>query len=304
MTTPTTDTPGTAVALKRDAVGVLPPAYQAALEIRKREAMMFAEVSKQSWGTNLDQNQRRAIAAFCQRHNLDPSMIDLLGGRLYRNGAFYFDRLAKMVATGKVEYAFADYITLEPRLDRIAADTSDPERAKAARIEKNRREDERVRWQVPDEALAACVFRVKLQGMQEIAGCKPVLASGQDPVGKSNPVTTAETRSARRALRKVIEISPELKQLYETVEVDWRALASQVTVGDVEDDERSAPVALPGGATFRAAGAKTTPLISHGDGYDAPETPVSPMREPGEDDEDIALDLKLAAEEAKPKKGK
>ena len=296
--TATPDPTGTAVAV-RESLGVLPPQYEAALAVRKREAMMFAEVAKQSWGEKLDQTQRRAIAAFCQRNSLDPSMIDLLGGKLYRNANFWLDRLAKMVGLGRVVYAFADYITADPRLDTIAADKTDPERAQAARIERNRRQDERIKWQVPEEALAACVFRVKLRRadgteMEEVAGCKPVMAAANDPVGKGNPVMTAETRSARRALRKIIELAPEVAQIYETVEVDWKALAAQVVIGDTEEDpDRPQRHVLPGGAGFRGAGARVTPLASHGDGYTPPETTTGPTppapvraREPGEEDED------------------
>ena len=302
MTSPTAE-PSTAVAApKQDFLGALPAPLRAAYELRQADALMRSEVAKQSWGEKLDNKQRYAISAFCQRHNLDPTMIDLLGGKLYRNANFWLDRLAKMFAAGKVEYAYADFITVDPRIDRIAADQSDPKRAEQYRLEKNRREDERVKYQVLDDALAACVFRVKLKGVDEITGCKPVMASGNDPVGKANPVLTTETRSARRALRKLVEVVPEIRQSWEVMEQDWKSLSATVTVGDVEhDDGRPAPIALPGGATFRAAGGNV-PLVSSGvaDAY-AP----SEMREPGEeDDEDIALDLKLAAEEAKPKKGK
>lgn len=290
MTAPTTPEtpatpeaePGKAVA-KRGFLGTLPPQLQAAFQLRQAEAQMFAEVSKQSWGNNLDRDQRRALAAFCQRNNLDPSMIDLLGNKLYRNASFYLDRLAKLIASGIVEYAVADYITLDPRIDRIAADQSDPKRAEQYRVEKNRREDERVRWGVPDEALAACVFRVKLKGVQEIAGCKPVTGNN-DPVGKGNPVATAETRSARRCLRKLVEISPEVKQLFEQVEVEWGQIAATVQVGDVEDAETPATVMLPGGAAFRGAGPAVKPLASGGYGEPTPAEPVAatPAREPGD----------------------
>lgn len=288
MTTPTAE-PSTALTVpKPSAIGNLPPQYQAALAIRKAEAMMFAEVSKQSWGNTLDRDQRRAIAAFCQRNNLDPSMIDFLGGKLYRNANFWLDRLAKLVAAGLVEYAYADFITADPRIDRIAADESDPQRAAAYRTEKHRREDERVKYQVPDEALAACVFRVKLKGMTEVTGCKPVMASGNDPVGKANPVLTAETRSARRALRKVIEVSPEVKQLYETVEVEWKTLETQVQIpaGDVEEE---GPAPSPA--------SRVTPLV--GGDYATPEAP--PMRktgEEGDDQADLLQDQKIAEKEA------
>lgn len=317
MTTPTTE-PGTAVAAtqKQDFLGALPPALRAAYELRQADALMRSEVAKQSWGEKLDNKQRYAISAFCQRHNLDPTMIDLLGGKLYRNANFWLDRLAKMFAAGKVEYAYPDYITVDPRLEKIAADKSDPERAELARKEKNRREDERVRWQVPDEALAACVFRVKLVGIQEVAGCKPVLASGNDPVGKGNPVTTAETRSARRALRKLVEVVPEIQQSWEVMEQDWKSLSATVTVGDVGDDE-SQPVrlGLPGGAVIKGAGPRLTPLASHGDGYDEspPADRMDPIpeqrsdaapREPGEEDAqaDLLEDQRVAEEDARREK--
>lgn len=302
MTTPTAPdapAPSTAVA-KRDFAGTLPPAYQAALAIRKQQAMMFAEVSKQSWGTSLDATQRRAIAAYCERHTLDPSMIDFLGGRLYRNANFWLDRGAKLVAAGLVEYVYPDYITADPRLKTIAEDASDPERADRARQEWNRRQDERIRWQVPEEALSACVFRIKVKGMErEVCGCKPVIKSDKDPVGNANPVMTAETRSARRAYRKVIELSPEVKQLYETVEVDWRDLsgAVQIPAGDLEEDDRPTALALPGGAMIRAAGVKVKPLA---DGeYATPEAEPTRMREPGEEDDqaDLLEDQRLAKEE-------
>lgn len=303
-TTPDTPAPSTAVA-KRDFAGTLPPAYQAALQIRKQQAMMFAEVSKQSWGTSLDATQRRAIAAYCERHTLDPSMIDFLGGRLYRNANFWLDRGAKLVAAGLVEYVYPDYITADPRLEALAQDANAGEVQEWARVESARRKQERIRWQVPEEALSACVYRIKVKGMdREVCGCKPVIKSDKDPVGNANPVMTAETRSARRALRKVIELSPEVKQLYETVEVDWRDLSSavQIPAGDVEEDDRPTALALPGGAVIRAAGVKVKPLA---DGeYATPEAAPARMREPGEEDDQAELleDQRIAEEEAKGRK--
>lgn len=210
-----------------ESAGHLPPALMAALEARKAANIMASKIAETNWGKALDLPTRRAVSEWGLRHNVDVTTeIDVLGGRVYLNAAFYLRKLAGMVAAGLVDYAFPDFVQADKRLDDHDADW--------ARIERDRRIMERIKWGVPENAAAACVFRVRLKSMnREIVGvnwCGGGVRKG-DPVGDAEPAKTAATRAARRAMRQITT------HITETARAIAEAEAEAVQVGIVIDEE-------------------------------------------------------------------
>lgn len=210
-----------------DAVGALPAPLAAALEARKVANLVAAKIAEQNWGKVLDQSTRRAVAEWGQRHAVDVTTeIDVLGGRVYLNAAFYLRKLAELVEAGVVEYALPDYIHADKRLLEVGT----PE----ANAEHERRIMERIRYGVPEGAAAACVFRVKLRRLErEIVGinwCGGGVRKG-DPVGDAEPTKTAASRAARRAMRQIVShVRDDARRI-------TAAEADAVAIGVVIDQE-------------------------------------------------------------------
>lgn len=185
------------------AVGVLPVAVQQQLELRKLSNQIAGKLAELNWGQKLDLATRRAVADWGQTYGVDPTTeIHVLGGNIYLNAAYYLRRLAQLIEKGLVEYAYADHIEHDDRLDALGEDGVG---------EKNRRLRERIKYQVPDKAASAVAFRVKLRRMgREIVGVKWCGGGTQknDPVGDAKPVETSESRAARRAVRQIVTHVP------------------------------------------------------------------------------------------------
>lgn len=206
------------------AVGTLPETLRTQLMLRQQQGKVSAAIAKLNWGKQLDYETRRAIAAWGERHAVDVmTEINILGGNVYKNATYYLNRLARLVRMGIVEYAVADHIEVDPRLDALIAQTDDPELAARARKEKSRRTEERIHHGLPDKAISAVVFRLKLTNVPteftgaKWAGNRGKTESGKlkDPVGEEFPVETVESRAARRCLRFVADREPTMYPLIE-----------------------------------------------------------------------------------------
>lgn len=226
-----------------------PAVVQAGLEERRMRNAIAAEVARLSWGQNMSQQTARAVADWGLQHQVDVlTEVDVLGGKLYLNARFYIRKLADLIAAGAVEYAEADHVNADTRLEAW------PE-------EKARRERERIKYQIPDEADGACVFRVKLKGMaREVVGvewCGGKLAKG-DPVGSAEPAKTSETRAARRAIRLIASHVPTLKS--EVAEIEYAAAEIEPAIEDdiasIEPPRKMIPVPQPDDPYAPQAGAK------------------------------------------------
>lgn len=225
--------------VKKDVVGELPPHLKAAYQLRQLDRAVHSAIASESWGKKLDVGTRHAIAQYCQKYGVDVTEIDVLGGNIYRNARFYLSRLARLSQEGKVEYAYADHIGADPRFDVLAA-SADPEVAARAARERDRCAEERAMHRVPEEAIAACVYRVKLKSLdREVTGTKWVVRSDKDPIGSAKPIETAETRAARRCLRQIVpNIDGEDGQMMAAMEADWEVIemraATALTPGEKE----------------------------------------------------------------------
>lgn len=232
----------------RRAIGELPPEIQAALELRKQRNLVAAQIAGLSWGEKIDQDTRRAVAAWGQQFRVDVTTeIHVLGGRVYLNAAFYLRRLGEMIAAGLVEYAVADHVEDDPRLKQLGPEGEG---------EYSRRLRERIRYSIPDAAKSAVVFRVKLRTLtEEVVGVKWTGGGTRknDPVGEAFPVESAESRAARRCMRLLAShLPPAERDAADVVEQSAAILSDRVTEGrmrvkaqDAELNQPPRPLALP-----------------------------------------------------------
>jgi hypothetical protein len=280
-TTPAAEPPAdtsTALAPKRDLFGKLPEHLKAALDFRRQEAQVAAELGRLNWGGQLEMVTRRAVVSWARQHDVDPTTeIDVLGNRIYVNSKYFYRKLAAMIAAEAVIYAFPDHIHADARLDELAAagDTW-------GREEKARRLQERIRYNIPDKAAAAVVFRIMPRAMDtEIVGAKWVGGRGTragstklvDPVGDEHPAETAESRAMRRAMLKLAEstdnsTAKEILATMQSVEIIQDRVGPEMEKFQAEeaasrprwaqtmmpDDIREGEVPLPPEAIQRLAG--------------------------------------------------
>lgn len=214
-----------ATALARRAAGLdmMPPELREMIETRRAMQTAAAEIAKLTWGKSLEQSTNRAIVAWGREYGVDVlTEIELLGGRLYKNAGYYYRRLGEMVDEGLVEYAYADYVNSDARLGQLGEE---------GKKENERRLKERIKHGIPDSATGAVVFHVKLRAMeQEITG-KNWCGGGSrksDPVGDAEPVKTAETRAARRAVRLICARSKAVSDRERASDAAFEGVALQV----------------------------------------------------------------------------
>src|ERR1044071_8511067 len=86
----------------RPAIGKLPPAIQAALELRKMQNLVAPQVAGLNWGKNLDRATARAVADWCHRNDVEPlTEVEVLGGKVYRNAAWHLRKPGELIEAGR-----------------------------------------------------------------------------------------------------------------------------------------------------------------------------------------------------------
>lgn len=243
-------------------------AQQQALELRRTANFMAAAIANLSWGKNLDERTRRAIADFGHRYGIDPiTEIDLLGGGLYVNSEYYLRRLGELRQQGVVKDFWLDHINADDRLIKLFMDEAAPKDVRErARAEHYRRVDERIRHNAPEQADAICVCNIVLaSGGHPVQGVKwggngtSVMqpkgggGSAPNPVVEANPELSVESQSVRRAMRQVASYIPAMAAHFATMDVELKDLSDRaraelkVTATRAEEERRTAGqwVALP-----------------------------------------------------------
>jgi hypothetical protein len=191
----------------------MPDETKLAIEERKQLHLVAAKISEMNWGKGLSPHMQNAVAAYCRTNLLDPTEIDILGGNLYRNSRYYIRRLSEMLDDGLVDYVKPDHVHLDKRLE--AASKGQGEYAQKALAELQRREAERIAFNIPDAAVAACVFRVKLKGVDvEFAGGQVVRRRHAEVRPGRRLVPGRDGRDARlpprHALRRESDPQPQV----------------------------------------------------------------------------------------------
>jgi hypothetical protein len=251
------------------AIGKLPVEFQQAIEMRKMQNQIAGQLASTNWGKGMDLNMRRAIADWGQQFRVDVTTeIHVLGGNIYLNAAFYIRQLSEMIAAGLVEYAFADHVEEDSRLSKLGPEGEG---------EMTRRLRERIKHGVPDKAVSAVVFRVKLRAMdREVVGVKWCGGGTRknDPVGDDKPVETSESRAARRAMRLLTShVPPATAERVGTIE----GAAERLTERMHAHYEREANRIATHEARSLTAGKSSVPVSSLADPSN-PYADVDPSR--------------------------
>src|SRR5688572_27940567 len=130
------------------------------LELRKAQNIVAAKIAGLSWGKALDDTARRAIAEYGRRNKIDVlTEIDILGGRVYKNAEYYTNRAQPFIRKGVLELTH-EFVNVDPRLDAIAKG-DDPIAAEEARRIITHRAFLRIQHNIPENAKAAVVARLK-----------------------------------------------------------------------------------------------------------------------------------------------
>lgn len=220
-------------------VGVRSPEARRLLQSRREMVEVSREIANMSWGKNLGIETCEAIAVYCRRYQIDPaSEIEVLGGRLYRNAAYYIRRGVELRDQGLIRDVIVTHINADPRLERLAA--GDDEVATRAKNELRAREFARIQHNIPDEAKGAVVVTiVPAEGATVVGanyagrGLKTRDGRMADPVGENDPGKTAETRAYRRAWRHLISIIPRLAATEDGADDEGKSL-SQVVRSEIK----------------------------------------------------------------------
>lgn len=264
----------TAVAVREGGVGSLPLEIRQRIELRRMMNAATAQIAQLNWGQKIDPDTRRAIAEWGRRFNVDVTTeIDVLGNNIYPNGKYYLRRLGELIETGIVQYAFADHVHNDPRLAKLGQDGV---------TEHNRRMMERVRWNIPEDAKGAVVFRVKLHSMeQEVVGVNWAGDPGRtklgyqgvkkvgeeaDPIGFLEPAKTAESHAARRCIRQLVSHVPKVAEEIEAMLVAAEPVEKRIEAA--REEEKKHP------NTRRIVPIKS----ADADGNLLPTTPVGEIR--------------------------
>lgn len=249
------------------AVGMLPDDVKHALILARQKNIVTAEIASTNWGKGLDPDTRMRISEWSRAAGIDAATeLDVLGGRFYKNAAYYLRKLSEMIEAQIVEYAYIDHVESDARLDTMAkrGDAA----GNVAFVERDRRLMMRLQYAIPDAALGASVAHVKLWSVPVEFTAAKWCGGGtrkSDPVGDSFPVETSETRAFRRVLRLVASQNPQFKSIVEPNDDD--AIDAQIG-----DDLRA------GLATAKAQQAVSIvprPLMALGAGRSGYESPDS-----------------------------
>lgn len=230
------------------AIGTLPLEVQHQLELRKLSNQVAGKLAELNWGKQLDHATRRAVADWGNRFDVDTTTeINVLGGNVYVNAAYYLRRLGNLISDGLVEYAYADHIEDDPRLKQLGPEGEG---------EYSRRLQQRLMHGIKGDPASAVVFRIKLRSLdREITGAK-WCGNGTrkgDPVGDSFPVESSESRAARRAMRLIVSHVPKkMAAEIDAIETSAEHLSARIASAKHQFREESAalevkssPMALP-----------------------------------------------------------
>lgn len=270
----------------------LPPDIQAKVEENRVRNAAVAAIRGTLWGRDLGGDAVRAVAQYARDNNLDAVRhIEVLGGRIYLTAEFYDERGAALVRDGLIQPDEPVYINADERLDKLAA--AGDSWAKAERDERLR---QRIRFNVPENAKAAVVQRMRITATGAVVvGVNWCGTGRKDPVGDAEPAKTAQTRARRRAWKQIAEVIPDYAAQVRPVEARAEAVAPVMVI------ERTERRALP--PMGQAHGAKAHDAEYYGDGEAVIDTPPSDGEAEAPDtDARDADDPTLGLDDARPKK--
>ncbi len=192
-----------------------------AAEERRNQSRIAAQISGQTWGKMLDHPTRYAFANYMIRNGLELDEVEILGGRIYKNGTYYLNRAQPLVRAGVIEIRH-EFINHDTRLDALAR-SEDKDVAARAKAGIERRLLLRIEHNAPEDqpAVVAAYLKIVKTGKELVGvnwcgrGGKNSKGNLNDPVGDDEPTKTAITRAYRRVLRMGVGHEPQIAQFVE-----------------------------------------------------------------------------------------
>lgn len=249
----------TAVATQKPISAKSPDVQARIQEARERNAIVKA-IRGTMWGKDLGQIVQGAIAEYCRVNQIDAVRhVEVLGGKLYLVAEFYDERGAYLIRDGVIIPDEPDFIHVDPRLEKLAAEGDE-----WAKAEVQRRLRMRIQHAAPEEAKAICVwtFRVRESGalVTGVNWCgggtrKKIGKGGQvydaDPIGDLEPTKTAETRARRRAWRKIADVIPAYGQIVRPIEESARTAVPVAIIDPTETEQRAKGLGAAGSDPYQ-----------------------------------------------------
>ena len=219
---------------------------RARIEERRLQNAMATAIRGATWSKDLSAEGARAVAEYCRQNRLDPIRhVEVLGGRIYLNAELYRERAMPLIQAGIVRCDEPDFINADARLDELAKAGDDWAKGETAR-----RLRLRIQHNVPEKAVAACLFRITLveSGMTVVGvnWCGGGVRQ-RDPVGDSEPTKTAQTRAERRAWTRVAEVLPSYGRQFEAMASSAESVSETLVaeIQEIDADNRALHAAPP-----------------------------------------------------------
>lgn len=245
-------------------------------------------IRKTQWGQDLHPLVAKAIAEWSRRHGIDAvTEVYVLGGNIYLNAQFYLNRLAPLIAAGLLTKAptFTQFHD-DDRLLGVITGTELPEGlpvsvVQAAQVQAAeewvRRRQLRVKYNVPEGAVAACLVEIHIKGVATpFEGVKFITdeqnkyGKPADPIGVAKPMETVETRALRRALKQCIAqlpVAEPIRAAIQAAETDAEFTLDEAVAVAGEREQ----AALQGGVSGQMVAAPDGEYAEQGT---APQVPV------------------------------
>jgi hypothetical protein len=218
-------------------------AFGLASQVRQADMVRKAALAsaEEGWGKLISPMARAATIRYCFSIGADPFRhVNVLGGNIYLNAAFWMDLVASNPKFKRAEVLFIH--------DDTRASDEDRERRKALRIQ----------YGVPEKAPGAAVVTLFYEGERgPFIGVNWAGVREKDPVGIAEPTKTAETRAYRRAALKAEPAwfgkHPRLKDTTELF-VESRVVESRQDAPPSSEVAPQATIAPPAVAEEREPG--------------------------------------------------
>lgn len=162
-------------------------AFALASQVRQANMVRAAAlaVAETGWGSQVSPMTRAATVRYCLQIGADPFRhVNVLGGNIYLNAAFWMDLVA---ANPKFKRSTTEFIHDD---------------ARASDAERDERKTQRIAYGVPEKAPGAAKVTLYYEDRGPFVGVNWAGVREKDPVGIAEPTKTAETRAYRRAALK------------------------------------------------------------------------------------------------------
>lgn len=229
--------------------------------------LVAASLSALTWGKGMSMHTRRSVTNYCAMWGVDPvTELELFDGQFYLKAEYFMRKLGELRASGLVLDFWLEHIHNDERLRHTFKEDEDapPEIKEAARSQWYHMMMKRAEFNVPEEAIAACVCYIKLPGDGHLVtgtkwGGNGTSVRQLGPRGKKtanaivedNPELSVETQCVRRAMRLVTShisggaMLNDIERALDGINTEHRSELEQIDARRERESELSGPAPEP-----------------------------------------------------------